>query len=358
VEAADRRARGEALLAILEVSPSDRFAKAADWLANREQSIAPDDIARSRDTMFYGWACVLNAEKVSTGEKPILPADVKEEADTLRLDFNVDQPFLARAPLLCAFVGGLAADGERAADLLAMASLKQHERYVIKREGAALYLPSLFDDIRVLEDIDEGAAGLLVQALGERLPSELIRALKVQGVTRAIAPVGMLAPAGEQASTVPDRIYRAEVDPTLDLLEPQRLPGPLNAPDLLIGPDTSTEGPSGSAFVTETDATAETPAIVVVEVGSELLQTVHANDDLTDQLRGSSALDQPGLDLGLEPNKVNVASSTAAVPLSPAVGQQAGVTSNLPPRSQESTSRKRTSKNTKHQSASPRKPQN
>lgn len=204
VDAADRRARGEALLAILEVPPCDRFSDATDRLIARESCIAPDDIARARDSMFFGWACVLNALKMSSGAAPVLPVDVKEEAEALRRNFDVEQPFLARAPRLCAFVAGLAAEGDRPTDLLAMASLKQHERYVIKREGTALDVPSLVDDIRVLEELQIGAAGLLIQTLGERLPNELIQALKVQGVTRSIAPNGVHTSAADITVGAPD----------------------------------------------------------------------------------------------------------------------------------------------------------
>ena len=206
VEAAERSAQGEALLALLGVPPCDRFDQAADRLVERERCIASEDIVRTRDTMFFGWACVLNAQKVRSGVAPILPADVKDEVDILRRDLDVEQPFLARAPRLHAFVASLAAEGDRSSDLLAMASLKQHERYVIKREGAALDLPSLRDDIRILEGFDDGAAGFLVQALGERVPGGLIRALKVRGVTSAVAPTGAQPTAtDEDAARVTDR---------------------------------------------------------------------------------------------------------------------------------------------------------
>lgn len=189
MESADRRARGEELLALFSVPPCDDFYEASARLGRRERCIVPDDIVRSRDSMFFGWACVLNALKVSTGMAPDLPVDVKEEASILRRDFNVDQPFLAQAPRLFEFVAGLAAEGEQSTELLVMAALKQHERYVIKREGTVLDLASIFDDIRLLDELDAGASGFLVRALGERMPAELIRTLKVSGVTHSVLPV-------------------------------------------------------------------------------------------------------------------------------------------------------------------------
>lgn len=202
VEAAERRARGEALLAIFGVPRCDYFSDGIRRLDERERCIAFDDIVRSRDSMFFGWACVLNSQKVGSGVAPNLPLDVKAEAERLRSDYNVDQPFLAQAPRLCAFVASLAAEGERPTDLLVMASLKQHERYVIKREGGALDVPSLVEDILVLEALDAGAAGLLIEALGERLPGELIQTMKMRGVSRSLGTKG-------GAASVDDRVGSA-----------------------------------------------------------------------------------------------------------------------------------------------------
>lgn len=222
VEAADRRARGEALLAIFGIPRCDNFFGVLERLTDLERCIALDDIVRARDSMFFGWACVLNAQKVSTGVAPVLPVDVKGEAEALRRDFNVDQPFLARAPRLCDFVASLAAEGERPTDLLVMASLKQHERYVIKREGAALDIPSLVDDIRFLEALNVGAAGLLIQALGERLPGELIQALKVRGVIRLVASDGVATLASDTSVRTPDKVDQIEVSPKINQsLSPQ-----------------------------------------------------------------------------------------------------------------------------------------
>jgi hypothetical protein len=310
VETADRRAQGEALLALLGVPPCDRFGRAADRLADRERCIVPDDILRARDSMFFGWACVLNAQKVSTGVAPILPADVKDEADALRRDFDVDQPFLARAPRLRAFVASLADEGDRPSDLLAMASLKQHERYVIKREGAALDLPNLLDDIRILGGLDVGAAGFLVQALGERVPAELIRTLKVRGATCAVAPTGVPTSAGDDAARVPDQEDCADVAVTLNLSPPPPIveaTPPLERPML---PEATSEKSAGAAVVTAVFGSVEAPTFVPGDGVTEPLQEIEAPLNLADRRRSSTAPDQLGLDPAHFP--VNPESSAGA----------------------------------------------
>ena len=347
VEAADRRARGAAMLVMLDVSSCDRFNEATGWLANRERCIAHDDIVRARDSMFFGWACVLNAHKVSTGVAPILPSDVKDEAAALRGDFNVDQPFLARAPLLRDFVTTLAADGNRPEDLLVMASLKQHERYVIKREGAAVDLQSLFDDIRILEELDVGAAGFLVQALGERLPSELVRAIKAQGVTRVIAPTDVSTSAGEGAPEAPGQIDRGEVVPTYG--PPMQL-GPLgepNPPEHSVVPAAS-EGFAGSAVET---------AIVVIDeasrdVPSENVSEPRQKDDALSRStvhQGTSAPAQLGLDLSPQPTREVGSPPMNAAYTGPEEGQKAGAVSGRKSIAGKSTTRAKKPKKQKDQ---------
>lgn len=337
VEAADRRARGEALLALLSVSPCDRIGEAAARLADRERRIVPEDFIRARDTLFFGWACVLNAQKVSTGVAPDLPGDVMDEVNALRRDYDVERPFLARAPRLCAFVGSLAAEGEPPADLLAMASLKQHERYVIKREGAALDLPSLFDDIHILEGLDAGAAGLLVQALGERMPAELIRALKVRGVTRIVAPAGAPTPVGEDALGAPDSLDGVEVGEAPGPSPSQPSQDALASPDSPSVPDRSGEAPAEGAVETPDVVAAEDPAPVPDEAVSEPSQEADTPSDPTDSTQRSSDPDQPGLDL--EPNQTKVAeagSPGSVAPRSSKDGQQPDVPPGRKPRARSS----------------------
>ena len=298
VDAAERRARGEALLAIFEVPPCDRFADATDRLLDRESCIAPDDIVRARDSMFFGWACVLNALKMSTGAAPVLPVEVKDEAEALRRNFDVDQPFLARAPRLRAFVASLAAEGDRSTDLLAMASLKQHERYVIKREGAALAVPSLVDDIRVLEGHEAGAAGLLVQALGERLPAELIQALKARGLTRSVAPSVVVPTSAGDAPRVPVRIDGDEVAPELQQSASKLPEGTTTSLDRPKVPTATSEKTTGVAVVTAGLVADDAMATVQVEALTEPLQEVEAALDPSDHPRSSSAPDNLDSDLG------------------------------------------------------------
>ena len=186
VEAAERQSRGTTLLDLMALSLNDKFDRPSGWVAIQESRIVGEKIARSRDTMFYGWACALNSVNARPGADVKLPADVREEMQLLQKEYMVDQPFLAAAPLLCNFVKTLAADGDVPTDLLALASLKQYERYVAKQEGAALDLDSLYADIDFLEGLDIGSATLFVQTLGERLPSELVRALKARRVRRPV----------------------------------------------------------------------------------------------------------------------------------------------------------------------------
>ncbi|WP_108639551.1 DUF7662 domain-containing protein [Thalassorhabdomicrobium marinisediminis] len=175
VEKAEREAKGETLTQLFSLKPDDW---SAEWVRSQESRIDREKIAKSRDTMFYGWACLLNSVNARPHVTIELPAGVSEEIRCLQKDFNVEQSFLAAAPLLCEFVGGLHDPQETPSDLLAFAALKQHERYVIKRDGAALDVDALTADVKFLKERDSGSATMLVQILGERLPSEIIQALK------------------------------------------------------------------------------------------------------------------------------------------------------------------------------------
>lgn len=186
VHAADRRAQGLTLLHILSLSPDDGREGATEWVEAQESRIDYEKIARWRDTMYYGWSCVLNSVNARPGGALKLPDEVKGELSHLQKEYNVDQPFFTAAPLLCDFVRTLANENEAPSDLLALAALKQHERYVAKREGAALDLESLYSDMDFLKEHNIGAANMLARALGERLPAELLRALKASMAKRNV----------------------------------------------------------------------------------------------------------------------------------------------------------------------------
>jgi hypothetical protein len=176
VEKAERNKKGETLTQLFSLTPDDW---SADWARSQESRIDHEKIVKARDTMYYGWACVLNSVNARPNVTIELPDDVREEIRSLQKDFNVEQPFLAAAPLLCEFVAGLHDTRDEApSDLLALAALKQHERYVTKREGAALDVNGLTSDVNFLKERDAGSATVLVQVLGERLPSEIIHALQ------------------------------------------------------------------------------------------------------------------------------------------------------------------------------------
>jgi hypothetical protein len=186
VHAADRQARGATLLQLLSLSPGDWLDGSSEWIEAQEGRIDYEKIARWRDTMYYGWSCALNSVNARPGVDLKIPAEVKGELLHLQKDYNVDQPFLAAAPLLRKFVETLANETEAPLDLFAFAALKQHERYVAKREGAALDLESLYADMDFLKEHDIGAANMLARVLGERLPAELLRALKVSMTRRNV----------------------------------------------------------------------------------------------------------------------------------------------------------------------------
>lgn len=175
VENEEREAKGVSLTQLFSLTPDDW---SAEWVRSQESRIDYEKIAKSRDTMYYGWACVLNSVNARPNVTIELPEDVREEIRCLQKDFNVEQPFLAAAPSLREFVEGLHDPKETPSDLLALAALKQHERYVTKRDGAALDVEGLTADVNFLRERDAGSATMLVQVLGERLPSEIIRALK------------------------------------------------------------------------------------------------------------------------------------------------------------------------------------
>jgi hypothetical protein len=175
VEDAERQAKGTALLQLFSL-PQDDWS--AEWVASQESRIDYEKIAKSRDTMYYGWACVLNSVNARPGVALDLPTHVREEIMGLQRTYDVEQPFLAAAPLLSKFVETIRDEADAPTDLLALAALKQHERYVTKRDGAAVDIKSLTIDVNHLKERDSGSATMLVQVLGERLPGELIRALK------------------------------------------------------------------------------------------------------------------------------------------------------------------------------------
>lgn len=177
VESAERRTRGQKLLQMFSLSPSNLPDQSAAWLTTQEMRIDYEKIARWRDTMYYGWACTLNSVNSRPGIDLQLPPDVKEEISPLQKDYDVDKSFLVAAPRLCTFVGTLADKNESPLHLLALAAFKQHERYVAKCEGEALDIDSLHADIEFLKKKDIGAATMLARALGERIPSELIHAI-------------------------------------------------------------------------------------------------------------------------------------------------------------------------------------
>lgn len=175
VEKEEREAKGVALTQLFSLTPDDW---SAEWVKSQESRIDHEKIAKSRDTMYYGWACVLNSVNARPNVTIELTECVREEIRCLQKDFNMEQPFLAAAPSLREFVEGLHDPKETPSDFLALAALKQHERYVTKRDGAALDVEGLTADVNFLRERDAGSATMLVQALGERLPSEIIRALK------------------------------------------------------------------------------------------------------------------------------------------------------------------------------------
>ena len=175
VEKEEREAKGVSLTQLFSLTPDDW---SSEWVRSQESRIDHEKIAKSRDTMYYGWACVLNSINARPDVTIELPEDVREEIRFLQKDFNVEQPFLAAAPSLREFVESLHDPKETPSDLLALASLKHHERYVTKRDGAALDVDGLTADVNLLKERDAGSATMLVQVLGERLPSEIIRTLK------------------------------------------------------------------------------------------------------------------------------------------------------------------------------------
>lgn len=183
VEKEEREAKGVSLTQVFSLTPDDR---SAEWVRSQESRIDHEKIAKSRDTMYYGWACVLNSINARPNVTIELPEDVREEIRSLQKDFNVEQPFLAAAPSLSDFVEGLHDPKETPSDLLALAALKQHERYVTKRDGAALDIDGLTADVNLLKERDAGSATMLVQVLGERLPSEIIRTLKKSMAGRSV----------------------------------------------------------------------------------------------------------------------------------------------------------------------------
>lgn len=176
MERFERKRRGETLANLFSLTPDDW---SAEWVSEKESLINHDAqaVVKAHDTMYYGWACALNWINERQPLKDLITAEVRAEIQRLAKDYDVAQPFLSTSPILRDFVSGLNHEKELPTDLLAFAALKQHERYVIKRDGAALDVDGLIADVETLKVLDPGSATVLVQNLGERLSGEIIRAV-------------------------------------------------------------------------------------------------------------------------------------------------------------------------------------
>lgn len=238
VEKAEREAKGQTLTQLFSLTPDDW---SAEWIQSQESRIDHEKIAKSRDTMYYGWACVLNSVNARPNVTIELPEDVREEIRRLQKDFNVEQPFLVAAPLLCEFVAGLHDNQETPSDLLALAALKQHERYVTKRDGAAFDVDGLTADVNFLKKRDAGSATMLAQVLGERLPSEIIRALKKSMAGRRVPE-----PSSRNAAD------NGSFEDSDDEAQMRRMP---QGGEALTGADNDWQGTSGAAEVSEQAST-------------------------------------------------------------------------------------------------------
>lgn len=266
VEKAERETKGETLTQLFSLTPDDW---SAEWVRSHESRIDHEKIAKSRDTMYYGWACVLNAINARPNVTIELPEDVREEIRSLQKDYNVEQSFLAAAPLLRKFVAGLHDAQETPSDLLALAALKQHERYVIKRDGAALDVEGLTADLNFLKERDAGSATMLVQVLGERLPSEIIRALKKRMAGRTVPE-----PSSENAadSGSPEG---SEKEVQMTQTPPQ------GSNEGLTGAGRDTQAASGAAEVSEqayTQAVTETGTVDTPSAHSSLTPNTATDD--------------------------------------------------------------------------------
>lgn len=251
VEKEEREAKGVSLTQLFLLAPDDW---SAEWVRSLESRIDHEKIAKSRDTMYYGWACVLNSVNARPNVTIELPEDVREEIRCLQKDFNVEQPFLAAAPSLREFVEGLHDPKETPSDLLAFAALKQHERYVTKRDGAALDVEGLAADVNFLRERDAGSATMLVQVLGERLPSEIIQALKKSMAGRSV-PEPSSGDAADKGSVVGSD----------EEVQTRRTP-PQGGSEELTGANSDAQATPGAAEVSEHASTQDVTETRTVDI--------------------------------------------------------------------------------------------
>lgn len=294
VEKEEREAKGVSLTQLFSLTPDDR---PSEWVRSQESRIDHEKIAKWRDTMYYGWACVLNSVNARPNVTIELPEDVREEIRCLQKDFNVEQPFLAAAPSLREFVERLHDPKETPADLLALAALKQHERYVTKRDGAALDVDGLTADVYLLKKRDAGSATMLVQVLGERLPSEIIQALKKSMAGRSI-PEPSSGDAADKGSVVGSD----------EEVQTRRTP-PQGGSEELAGANDDVQATPGAAEVSEHASTQDVTETRMVDISppSVPFTASKTTDDSNmsrpgipisaDQRQGNGQEEQPSLSL-------------------------------------------------------------
>lgn len=152
-----------------------------------ELIVEHDRIAKNQDTMFFGWSYVLNIIKLKflkNGMVMKLPPDANIEANSLRSDHNTDQPFFTRAPKTINSLQDVLksfppTDGTPSInEYLAIATLKQYERYLLKHEGSNINHTCFEVDVRFLFSLNPDAAAFLVSEMGARLPEGAIISLK------------------------------------------------------------------------------------------------------------------------------------------------------------------------------------
>lgn len=152
----------------------------------KQLTVDNEKIAKSQDTMCFGWAYVLNGLKNIVGSIT-LPQVVKNEMLALQREFGTDRPFLSRAPKLKDYFRTwseapdslpvcLGPIGQ--ADFLAIATLKHYERCNIKSEGRDFNYRCFQDDVREIAQINNSAAAFLVYQMGARLPDWIVASLQ------------------------------------------------------------------------------------------------------------------------------------------------------------------------------------
>jgi hypothetical protein len=201
-----------------------------------ESIVEHETIARTQDTMCYGWSYVLNAIKIKFLEnksKLELPSEVIAEIKSLRVNEKTEQPFLKLAPKILYFLKDVLKDlpssneSPSINDYLAIATLKQYERYLVKHEGSDINHTCFEADVQHLFSLDQDAAAFLVSEMGVRLPDGAILSLEKR---QKVILQPQETPVEQSAVVIQEPERESESEPTQNIKPIEHCPAEISMP--------------------------------------------------------------------------------------------------------------------------------